>query len=92
MAPRLIPTFYSPPIARLIFRLGLGQADDPLAGLVLTALFQKIDALETLQNAAFRFNGAFALQAGMLTHGQENLDSFSGIARNSVENHWIPSG
>jgi hypothetical protein len=51
-----------------IFGLGLGQPNHALAFFELTALFHQLDPLKALQNAALGFNGALALQAGMLAH------------------------
>ncbi len=55
----------------LIFRFGFWKADDALVGFELTALFQKVHALEALQYTAFGLDGAFAFKAGMLTHSGE---------------------
>ena len=56
-------------VARMsFFGLRLGQANHALALFELAALFHKLDPLKALQNAALGFDGALALQAGMLTH------------------------
>jgi len=64
------PTSLDLPLS-LFFGLGLGEANHALALLELTALFHQLDPLEALENAALGLDGAFALQAGMLTHRGE---------------------
>jgi len=53
--------------------LGLGQSDDTLLGLELTALLEQFNALIALQHAAFGSDGAASFKAGMLAHGAWNL-------------------
>jgi hypothetical protein len=62
---------WGPP--RLLGRLGLAQANDFVALLVLTALLEEFDALETLQDVAFRGNGALPFEAAMLRHGKDSV-------------------
>ena len=78
------PDGRSPVIGILIFRLGLGQTDDALSGLELTALLEQFDALEALQHAALRGDRARSFKAGMLTHGAWNMASQRGNGNGKV--------
>jgi hypothetical protein len=54
----------------LFLWLGFRQADDTLALLELSALAEKIDTLETLQNTTLGLDGSFAFETGMLAHNK----------------------
>jgi len=58
----------------LSVRLCLGQADDTLTGSKLPALLEQLNALITLQNAAFCSNGAASFKARMLAHGSWTME------------------
>ena len=67
----------SPRCSRLDVGLRFWQTNHGLTLLKLAALFHHLDALEALKNAAFRFDGALALQARMLAHRGGKLAKFS---------------
>lgn len=52
-------------------RLCFGKTDDPAAVFPLAALFEQFDALETLQDVAFRDNSAGSSKTSMLGHKWE---------------------
>jgi hypothetical protein len=54
----------------LFLWLGFRQANDALALLELSALAEKIDTLETLQNTTLGLDGAFAFETRMLAHNK----------------------
>lgn len=58
--------FKTRPLLRV--RLGFAQADDFVALFELPAFFEQFDALEALQNIAFRGDGACAFETTMLGH------------------------
>jgi len=70
----------------LFLWLGFRQANDALALLELSALAEKIDTLETLQNATFGLDGAFAFETGMLAHKSKNgVGEWSLICRKATQ-------
>ena len=56
------------PQPRLRVRLGFRKPDHLAAFFPLAALFEQLDALETLQNVAFRDDGAGSSETAMLRH------------------------
>jgi len=56
------------PPRRLLVRFGFLEADDALAVFELTAFFEHLDALETLQNIALRLDRALTAETSVLTH------------------------
>jgi hypothetical protein len=52
----------------LFLWLGFRKADHALTVLELTALAEKIDTLEALQNTTLGLDGAFTFETGMLAH------------------------
>lgn len=52
----------------LRIRLGLGKTDDLRPVLPQTALLQKLDSLEPLQDISFRHNRAGPFETAMLRH------------------------
>jgi hypothetical protein len=73
----------------LLVRLGLAQADDFVTLLVLAALGEKFDALETLQDVALRGDGALAFEAAMLRHKKKREDS---VLKRDADYTDIPRG
>jgi hypothetical protein len=65
------------PPQRLLVRFGFLEADDALAVFELTAFFEHLDALETLQNIALRLDRALTAETSVLTH-------------NAMENNGTP--
>jgi hypothetical protein len=46
--------------------------------LELSALAEKIDTLEALQNTTFGLDGAFAFETGMLAHKSKKMEAENG--------------